>query len=75
MTLIHARALLSTEKISYSLSSASLDLKVPILAGKRGSRSGRKKVSNVRSFITLLSGEGVISFTKGNNANFSSEKW
>ena len=25
--------------------------------------------------IILLSGEGVTSFTKGNSANFSSEKW
>ena len=29
---------------------------------------------NVRSFIILQSGDGVTSFTKGNSANFSSEK-
>ena len=34
-----------------------------------------KSESNVRSFIILRSGEGVTSFTKGNSANFSSEKW
>ena len=33
------------------------------------------KLSNVGSFIILLSGEGVTSFTKGKSANFSSEKW
>ena len=38
--------------MTFSLSSASLDLKVPI----------------------LRSGEGATSFTKGNSANFSSEK-
>ena len=32
------------------------------------------KLSNVRSLIILRSGEGVTSFTKGNSANFSSEK-
>ena len=60
-----------------------------ILAGKRGSRrhsttsfsenveTGENKISNinVRSFIILRSGEGVTSFTKGNSANFSTEKW
>ena len=35
----------------------------------------RKKLSSVRSFIILRSGEGVTSFTKGNNANVSGEKW
>ena len=30
---------------------------------------------NVRRFIILQSGESVTSFTKGNSANFSSEKW
>ena len=33
------------------------------------------KLSNVRSFIILRSGEGVTFFTKGSSANFSSEKW
>ena len=48
-----------------------------ILAGKCGN-----KLSNVRRFIylsslsiILQSGESVTSFTKGNSANFSSEKW
>ena len=36
---------------------------------------GENKLSNVISFIILQSGEGVTSFTKGNSANFSSEKW
>ena len=35
----------------------------------------RNKISNVSSFIFLPSGEGVTSFTEGNSANFSSEKW
>ena len=35
---------------------------------------GENKLSNVISFIILQSGEGVTSFTKGNSANFSSEK-
>ena len=35
----------------------------------------RNKLSNVRSFIILGSGEGVTSFIKGNSANFCSEKW
>ena len=35
--------------------------------------SGGGKLSNVRSFITWRSGEGVVSFTKGNSANVSSE--
>ena len=39
----------------------------------RECRSGGKKLSNVRSFIILRSGEDVTSFTKGNSANFSSE--
>ena len=33
------------------------------------------KISNVRSFIILRTGERVASFTKDNSANFSSEKW
>ena len=37
-------------------------------------RGGENKISNVKSFIILLSGEGVTSFTKDNNANFSGEK-
>ena len=37
--------------------------------------SGENKLSNVRSFIILRSGEGITSVTKGNSANFSSEKW
>ena len=35
--------------------------------------SGGSKLSNVRSFITWRSGEGVTTFTKGKGANFSSE--
>ena len=31
------------------------------------------KISNSKSFIILRSGERVTSFTKNNNANFSSE--
>ena len=53
-----------------------------ILAGNRGSRrqsrecrGGENKISNVRSFIILRSEEHVTSFTKDNNAIFSSEKW
>ena len=38
-------------------------------------RSGENKLLNVRSFIILRSREGLTSFTKGNSANFSSEKW
>ena len=38
-------------------------------------RSGRNKISNVRSFIIFRSGERVTSFTKDNSANISSEKW
>ena len=38
-------------------------------------RSGENKLSNVRRFIILRSGESVTSFTKGNSANFSGEKW
>ena len=34
-----------------------------------------KRVINVKSFIILRSREGVTSFTKGNSANISSEKW
>ena len=34
-------------------------------------RSGGNKLSNVKSFIILRSGEDVTSFTKGNSANFS----
>ena len=34
---------------------------------------GENKISNVRSFIILGSGERVTSFTKDNNANFSRE--
>ena len=35
--------------------------------------SGGSKLSNVRSFITWRSGEGVTTFTTGKGANFSSE--
>ena len=35
--------------------------------------SGGSKLSNVRSFVTWLSGEGATSVTKGNSANFSRE--
>ena len=53
-----------------------------ILEGKRGSgrqsttrgRSGGNKLSDVRSFIILLSGEGLTSFNNDNSTNFSGEK-
>ena len=53
-----------------------------ILEGKRGSRrqsttrgrSGGNKLSDVRSFIILLSGEGLTSFNNDNSANFPGEK-
>ena len=38
-------------------------------------KCGGNKISNVRSFIILQSGEGVTFFTKGNSASFSGEKW
>ena len=52
------------------------------MKGKRGSRrqsttrgrSGGNKLSNVRSFIILLSGEDLTSFNNGNSTNFSGEK-
>ena len=37
-------------------------------------RSGGDKLSNIRSFIILQSGEGLISFNNDNSANFSGEK-
>ena len=58
-----------------------------ILAGKGGSCRlsttsfsanvvvAKRYQNDVRSFIILRSGESVTSFTKGNSANFSSEKW
>ena len=53
-----------------------------ILAGKRGSRrqsttrgrSGGNKLSDVRSFIILLSEEGLTFFNNDNSTNFSGEK-
>ena len=53
-----------------------------ILEGKRGSRrqsttrgrSGGNKLSDVRSFIILLSGEGLTSFNNDNSTNFSGDK-
>ena len=57
-----------------------------MLAGKRDSRRhstatfnenvvvAEKKLSNVRSFIILRSGEGLPSFNKENSANVSGEK-
>ena len=53
-----------------------------ILAGKRGSRrqsttrgrSGGNKLSNVRSLIILLSGEGLTSFNNDNSTTFYGEK-
>jgi len=36
--------------------------------------SGVNKLSNVGSFIILLSGEGLTSFNKDNSTNFSGEK-
>ena len=42
---------------------------------QRECRSCGNKLSNVRSFIILPSGEGATSFTKGNSASFSGEKW
>ena len=56
----------------------------PASAGKRGSRrhytmSFNEKVVVVRTSYQMLevlaSGENITSFTKDNNANFSSEKW
>ena len=56
------------------------------MAGKRDSRRhstasfnknvevAEKKLSNVRSFIILRSGEGLPSFNKENSANVSGEK-
>ena len=41
----------------------------------RECRGGENKISNVKSFIILPSGERVTWFTKDNYANFSSEKW
>ena len=38
------------------------------------SRSGGNKLSNVRRFINLRSGEGLTSFYKDDGANFSGEK-
>ena len=64
--------------LPFSLPSASLDLKVPILAGKRGSRRHSNtsfRANLVVANIILRLGERVTSFTKDNNANFSSEKW
>ena len=55
------------------------------MAGKRDSRRhstasfnknvevAEKKLSNVRSFIILRSGEGLASFNKENSANVSGE--
>ena len=37
-------------------------------------RSGRNKLSNVRSFIILPSGEGLTSLSVKNRTNFFSEK-
>ena len=41
---------------------------------QRECRSGRNKFSNVRSFIILLSGEGLTSFTINNRTKFFDEK-
>ena len=46
-----------------------------VLASCENVKVAENKLSNVRSFIILRSGEGITSFTKGNSANFSSEKW
>ena len=61
---------------------ASLDLKVPILAGKRDSRrrsttgfsenvvvTETRYQNNVRRFIILISGEGFTSFNKNKRVN------
>ena len=75
-----------TFSATFSLPSPSSDLKVPILAGKRGSRrhsttsfsenvvSGGNKLSNARSFSILQSGEVSTFFNNVNSANFSGEK-
>ena len=42
--------------------------------GTRLSSRGGNKLSNVRSFIILRSGEALTSYNKDNNVNFSSEK-
>ena len=49
---------------------------VVILLQEGGSegRSGGNKLSNVRSFRILQSGEGSTSFNNDNSANFSGEK-
>ena len=48
---------------------------VTLLRDLADCQSGENKLSNVKSFIILRSEEGVTSFTKGNRANFSGEKW
>ena len=52
------------------------DIAVVILLGvfKRECRSGGNKLSSVRSFIILLSGEGLTSFCINNRTNFFGEK-
>ena len=66
---LHVRSCFAEKKpTAFLLPSLSSDLKVP-------TPSGGNSFSNVRSFIIFRSGEGVTSFTKGNSANFSSEKW
>ena len=40
----------------------------------RECRSGGNKLSNVKSFIILLSGEGLTSFSINNRTNFFGEK-
>ena len=48
---------------------------VTLLRDLADCQSGENKLSNVRSLIILRSGEGVTSFSKGNSAKFSTEKW
>ena len=69
----------------FSILNSALSKTSVILAGKRGSRrhsttsfsesrSGGNKLSNARSFIILLLGEGLTSFSINNATNFVGEK-
>ena len=48
---------------------------IRVMRSRSDAPTDENKTSNVRSFIIVRSGERVTSFTKDNNANFSSEKW
>ena len=47
---------------------------IVLLRVKRRSRSDENKLSNVRSFNILRSGDCLTSFNKNNRANFSGEE-